>query len=424
MTTPVSSAAKGTENKEWQLSGPAAAALRPCDIHYSKCLRGLVDFFASIKSHRDCHNRTLHYDDYVRYLLLYFFTPILTSMRGLQVASQMEFIQKRFSLPRFSLGAFSEAGTTFDSERLLPHIQQLVDQLDSVALHERLGQLDREPVAVDGSLLHAVPRMLWALWLDKQNRAAKLHLQFSLLKKAPRKAFVTNANTGEVKVLWDNLESGILYVMDRGFRNYEFLRAICDAGSSFLVRLQNNAAYQIIQEHPIDAEAAAAGIQQDLIVRLGSTKDSALLDRQTRLIQIRARSQDSLSSRPCNKRVASTKTHRETPHEHVLLLATDRLDLDAFTIALLYKFRWLIETFFCWFKHVLDANRPISEKQNGYRIVVYVALIASLLISLWTRTRPTKRMYEMLCFHSMGIATDEELAAFIEKEKAKARQAR
>ena len=127
-------------------------------------------------------------------------------------------------------------------------------------------------------------------------------------------------------------------------------------------------------------------------------------------------------SRPRNMRVASTKKHRETPHEHILLLATDRLDLDAFLLALLYKFRWLIETFFCWFKNILDANHPISERPNGFRIVVYVARIGSLLVSLWTGSRPSKRIYEMFWFHSWGMATDQELAALIEKEKAKTKR--
>jgi hypothetical protein len=340
-------------------------------------------------------------------------------MRGLQGASQLPFLQERFRLPRFSLGAFSEAGSTFDSQSLVPYIQQLVDQLDPVQLRERFGNLGQEPVAADGSLLHAVPRMLWALWLDDENRAAKLHLQFSLLKKAPRKAFLTDANSSETKVVWDNLEPGLLYVMDRGYAKYEFLRAVCDAGSSFVVRLRSNALYETVQERPVDAAARDAGVQCDSLVRLGSRFRDALQDRPMRLVQIRVRSESSLMSRARNKPVASTKKHRHTPHEHVVLIATDRLDLDAMTIALLYKHRWLIETFFCWFKRVLEADRPISERRNGFQIVVYVALIASLLISLWTHARPTRRLYEMLCFHSMGMATDEDLNAFIQKQGAK-----
>jgi hypothetical protein len=62
---------------------------------------------------------------------------------------------------------------------LIPPIQRLVEQLDDAKREERFAHLDRESVAVEGSLLHAVLRMLWAVWLDNQSRAAKLHRQFT-----------------------------------------------------------------------------------------------------------------------------------------------------------------------------------------------------------------------------------------------------
>jgi hypothetical protein len=48
------------------------------------------------------------------WLLLYFFTPILDSVRGLQQTSDIESLRKRMELPRFSLGSFSEVGSVFD----------------------------------------------------------------------------------------------------------------------------------------------------------------------------------------------------------------------------------------------------------------------------------------------------------------------
>ena len=46
---------------------------------------------------------------------------------------------------------------------------------------------------------------------------------------------------------------------------------------------------------------------------------------------------------------------------------------------------------------------------------MYVALIASVLVSLWTGHKPTKRTYEMLCFYFSGMASLEELLAHIAK---------
>jgi len=44
-----------------------------------------------------------------------------------------------------------------------------------------------------------------------------------------------------------------------------------------------------------------------------------------------------------------------------------------------------------------------------------VALIASLLISLWVGIAPTKRTYEMLCFYLSGWASETELIAHLER---------
>ena len=49
----------------------------------------------------------------------------------------------------------------------------------------------------------------------------------------------------------------------------------------------------------------------------------------------------------------------------------------------------------------------------GIRIELYAALIASLLIVLWTGRKPTKRTLEMLQFHFQGWASASEVDAHI-----------
>ena len=47
--------------------------------------------------------------------------------------------------------------------------------------------------------------------------------------------------------------------------------------------------------------------------------------------------------------------------------------------------------------------------------MVYCGPIASLLITLWTRRKPTKRTYEMLCLYLMGWADEDEMEAHVAK---------
>ena len=47
--------------------------------------------------------------------------------------------------------------------------------------------------------------------------------------------------------------------------------------------------------------------------------------------------------------------------------------------------------------------------------MVYCALIASLLIALWTGRKPSKRAYELICFYFLGWIGEAELAAHLDR---------
>ena len=100
-----------------------------------------------------------------------------------------------------------------------------------------------------------------------------------------------------------------------------------------------------------------------------------------------------------------------------MLIATNRLDLDADTIALIYHYRWQIEIFFRYFKHMLGCRHLLSYCDNGIELQTYAGIIACLLIALYTGGKPTKRTFEMFCWYAMGWASDEEMMDHISKLK-------
>ena len=186
-------------------------------------------------------------------------------------------------------------------------------------------------------------------------------------------------------------------MIDRGYAEYQLFQDIIDAGSSFIGRLRDNAVWQVVEERPLSAAARAAGVVSDRVVWLGGAQSGAVFQQPLRVLEVRTGKTDA-QGRP-----------------EVLLLATDRLDLEAELVALGYKFRWTVELFFRWFKCILGCRHLLSTSANGVEIQVYLALIASLLISLWTGQKPTKRTYEMLCFYFSGWASEAELLAHIGK---------
>jgi hypothetical protein len=384
---------------------PKISAKNVQNLKYFDQLSVLFAPLHDIGTERDhAGNRELFFDQYAALILLFFFNPIVTSLRGIQQASLLKKVQQKLGCSETSLTALSEAARVFDAEAL----PQIVGELAEKALPLSAGkdaEVLRGLTAVDGSLIPALPKMAWALWIDEEHRAAKLHLHFDVFKSVPMYATVTDGNGNEKKQLLAALQPERLYVIDRGYAEYQLFQDIVDAKSSFIGRICGNAVYEIVEERPLSDEARKAGVVRDLVVWLGGVARSGVFKQKLRLIS-----------------VLNGKTDSKGQPE-VLLLASDRLDLDAAWIALGYKYRWTVELFFRWFKCILGCKHLLSTCQNGVTIQVYLALIASLLVTLWTGHKPTKRTFEMLCHYFAGWASATELLAHLrrldEKKKAK-----
>ena len=255
-------------------------------------------------------NRRLFFDQYAALLLLYFFNPILTSLNGLQQASGLAKVQKVTGGPRVAKGSLSEAQAVFDAALLQGIIADLVQRVAPVTPPQEWAAL-KDLVAVDGSLLPACSRLLWALWLDEEKRAAKVHLHFEVLRGIPVQVSVTAGNDSETVQLRRMLAAARLYVIDRGYAEYQLFQDILDARSSFIGRIRDNAVGRVVEERPVSAPARAAGVRRDRIVWLGCDKSGAVFKQPLRVVE-----------------VATGKTDSRGQPE-VLLLATDRLDLAA-----------------------------------------------------------------------------------------------
>jgi len=355
-------------------------------------------------------NRKLHFDQHAALILLYFFNPIVTSLRGIQQASELKKVQRLLGCPRASLGSLSEANHVFDADLLRGIVGDLVDQLAPIHKDTRLDELKSILTLVDGSLLPALPKLTEAMWLDDENKAFKMHMHFELLRGVPVRMDLTDGNGNERDVLQEALQPGRTYVMDRGYAKFALFKAIIDVGSSFVCRIRDNSVFEVVEERELSHVALDAGLVRDALVRFSGTKaEEADFDRPLRVVEIECKPH----------RKASGHTSRGGPEQgDMILIATDLLDVPPEVIALIYKHRWAIETFFRFFKHVLGCRHLISHCENGIEIQTYLGIIACLLIALWTGKKPTLRTYEMICFYFTGLADEEELLAHIKKLQA------
>lgn len=368
-------------------------------LKYFKLLGALLDRLHADAIRRDhAGNRRLFYDQYACLLLLFFFNPIVRSLRGIQQASTLDKVQRLFGCNRVSRGSLSEASRVFDPELLHAIIGDVAAQMLPL-VHGKEAEALRGLTAVDGSLLAALPKMAWALWLDPQHRAAKMHVHFDVLKGVPVETTVTAANDSETKQLRATLQAQRLYVIDRGYAEYQLFQDIIDVHSDFIGRLHVNAVCTVVEERPLTAEASAAGVRSDRIVWLGGPQSGSVFKQTVRVLE-----------------VDTGKTDAQG-HPPILILATSRLDLAAELVALAYRFRWTVELFFRWLKCVLGCRHLLANSRNGVTIQVYLAIIASLLISLWAGRKPTVRTLEMIQFYFIGWATEDELMAHLDQLK-------
>ena len=357
-------------------------------------------------------NRRLHFDQYCMLVLLFLFNPVVRSLRAIEQASALRKVQRKLGCQRASLASLSEATDVFQPERLKEIIAELGGQLQPIARDPRLKDVQHTLTLVDGTLLKGLPVLLQAAMPDpraaKHKAKFRLHTQFDLERGVPIRIDVTEGSgrgeNSERAVLAKALEKGRCYVDDRGYAKFKLFNEIVAAESSYVCRLRDNSVYEIVEQRALCDEDLEAGVLLDAVVQMGDTsKADARPDHLLRLVVVKATPHEKRGSAP------------GPASNGQLLIATNLLDLPAWIIALIYRYRWTIEIFFRFFKHVLGCRHLLSHDPVGIQIQTYCAIIACMLISLWTGRKPTLRTYEMICHYFTGLAEEDELLAHLAK---------
>lgn len=370
--------------RHWHLLEHFARALAPVAAKHS-----LHSTFADPR-------RTLGYAPYLSLFLFGLFNPVVESMRQLCAISELDKVQRTTGCSKVSLGSFSETQRVLDPDLLKQVFETLVEQMPpSPAASPQLKHL--EVILEDGSLWSALPRMAWAEYgvgSKGQAKGVRLHLRLNLLKDCPEDALITAGQGSETAALREMLLPGQTNVGDRLYgQSYRLFQAIDQAGAFFVFRLNQKAVIGWEEELPISAAEAQAGVVRHGWVHLGATEK--LRSIRLRLVEVK----------------------REGHH---LLLATNHpvTTLSAELVALVYRRRWSIELFFRWIKCILGTRHFFAESPQGVALQLYLALIAAVLLQLFTGRRPNKRVMELLQYYFLGWATAEELARLIPKYSA------
>jgi DDE family transposase len=329
--------------------------------------------------------------------LWYFLSPIVTSLRGVPQATTWAPVHARCGLRPTALGTLSDAAQVCDAARRQEVIAAWGRRLPPPAVATARAAL-QALTAVDGSLWPARPQRAWAWWQDAQHRAAKRHVAFEVCRQIPVGLTGTAGQASE-RVAWRRLvPPGGFDVVERGSSDDARFQERRDWPYPCRARVPHHAAYEVPEERSLSAAAQTAGVRRDgLIRRLGTAHHTRLRPPPCRVVL-----------------VASGKTQTDGSPD-LLVLVTHPLDLEAAWVALASRWRWAGERLFRWLTCGLGCRHRLSQSANGVRMQVSVAIMASLLISLWVGRPPTKRTYDMLCFDLSGWASAAAVIAHLDR---------
>ena len=221
----------GDANKKARCGPKAKPAIEPSDIQglkYFDKLKPLLARLHDVGTERDkANNRDRHMDQSCLLVLMWMFSPSLTSMRALQQASELNKFQKKRGVGRTSFGSFSESVRVFDPEPLKPIAAELADQIPQPG-QGWFDSIGKTMMAVDGSVVDTIVRVTRLAWLrkagGKMNCGYRLHTQFEIYRGTVSRVDVTGSKpkgeANERAVMANTVEADRCYLMGRGHAKF------------------------------------------------------------------------------------------------------------------------------------------------------------------------------------------------------------
>ena len=187
--------------------------------------------------------------------------------------------------------------------------------------------------------------------------AVKMHTLLDLRGNIPTFIHISDGKLHDVNVL-DVLvpEAGAIYVMDRGYVDFERLHAMHQASAFFVTRAKSNTRLRRVYSAQVDRDTGIICDQTVALVGYYSRRDYPAHLRRIRL-----------------KDPESGKT---------LVFLTNNFALPAQTICALYKARWQVELFFKWIKQHLRIKKFYGTSENAVKSQIWIAVSVYVLVAI------------------------------------------
>ena len=239
--------------------------------------------------------------------------------------------------------------------------------------------LDETVYALDATIIDLCLSVFpWAKF-RKSKGAVKLHTLLDLRGAIPTVVSITDGKVHELNIL-DRLiaEIGAIYIMDRGYLDFERLFMLNQTPAFFIVRSKANTRLRRLYSMPVDK---SCGLRCDqIVIPIGFYSQKAYPVKLRRI------------------------KYFDDQHKKNLVFLTNHFTLPALTVAELYRCRWQIELFFKWIKQHLRIKAFYGTSENAVKTQIWIAISVYVLVAIIKkRLRIESSLYTILQIFSLTL---------------------
>jgi len=200
------------------------------------------------------------------------------------------------------------------------------------------------------------------------------------------------------------LPSGSYITFDKGYNNYKNFAKFSQNEIFFITRQKDNAVYTSVAE----------------VILTKDTPDAVLKDENIEQSYIDDHKKEQILTL---RRIAWWDADTNKVYEFI----TNNFEIEAATIAAIYRYRWRIELFFKKLKQNFQLQYFVGDNQNAIEIQIWCALIAVLLLSVIHSQNKSKISFSnvatLLRIHLAGYISIKDLLALHNKKRVRGQSA-
>ena len=282
------------------------------------------------------------------------------SLRDIEVclsaqAAKLYHMGFRHEIKRSTL---ADANETRDWRIHAEFAQKLIVQARQLYVDNSFGiELENTTYALDSTTIDLCLSLFpWALFRTTKS-AVKMHTLLDLRGNIPSFIHISDGKMGDINVLDIlELEPGAIYIMDRGYLDFERLYVMHRTQTFFVTRAKSNTRFRRIYSAPVDRSTGIICDQTIALTGIASRKDYPEYLRRIRF-----------------KDPETGKT---------LVFLTNNFTFPTATICALYKRRWQVELFFKWIKQHLRIKKFYGNSENAVKSQIWIAISVYVLVAI------------------------------------------